>query len=148
MDKFKAKLDELYNYKEDGEYVYREVLSEKVEIIDPALNTSKELYEHLKAQNLFNQGDIKKSEFYISVPNTLNRTNQLNEEGNFPYEYKYGRNAGNIQEYVKRVPFCRTTVSDDVLNRLRDKIPYTYSLMEKFTSSNPKTKYLSPQEEL
>src|SRR5690606_22075593 len=110
-------LDELYNYTdEEGNYRYRKFMDKDITLIDPAVNTAKELFEFLKGENLFNnEGDIKKSEFYSSVANTDNPNVQVNEQGNFPYEYKYGREEGEIQEYVKVVPFSRSNISDDIL---------------------------------
>lgn len=148
MDIFKQKLKGLFDYKENGKFVYRKLLSENVEIIDPALNTSKELYQHLKSENLYNTDDLTNSEFFISVPNKLNENVKLNSEGGFPYDYKYGRSAGEIQEYVKRVPFSKRTISEDVLNRLKNKIPFTFKLIRSFNSSNSKTNFLTPEEKL
>lgn len=44
IDVFQEKLDALYAYQENGEYVYRPFLSKHIELIDPALNTAMELY--------------------------------------------------------------------------------------------------------
>ena len=63
----------------------------------------------------------------------------LDQAGRFPYDYKYGRNAGEIQEYVKVVPFSRRNLSDDVLGRIESQMPFIYSLIEHFHQENPKT---------
>jgi len=143
-------LDELYNYKEsDGNYRYREHMSQNINLIDPAVNTAKELFQYLKEVSLFNQdGEIKESEFYISVANTDNMGVVVDENGNFPYEYKYGREEGEIQEYVKVVPFSKSNISDDILSRLKLQLPYTYELIVNFNEANPKTQILKQNEKI
>ena len=64
-------LKELYKYKgKNGTYLYRNLMVENIKLIDPAVDTAKELHEYLKNESLFNpSGNIKNSEFYISVTN-------------------------------------------------------------------------------
>lgn len=142
---FTAKLNELYNLKENGEYVYRNFMFEEITLVDPAVNTAKELYELLIEKELFNSMSMEQSEFYISVPNVLNENIQLDAQGNFTYDYKYGRTAKNIQEYVKRVPFCNSTLHPDVIEMLKDKTPMIYNLISIFNNNNDKTKYLKEE---
>lgn len=137
-------LTELYNYKaKNNVYLYRPFMVEKIKLIDPAVNTAKELYEYLNRKKLFNpSGSMLDSEFYISVANKENKNNTIDSDGRFPYDYKYGRNVGEIQEYVKMVPFSRDNISDDILNRFQKQIPYIYELMQNFNQKNDKTKNL------
>jgi glutamate racemase len=137
-------LGELYDFKTaDGEYLYREFMIQNIELIDPAENTAKELYEYLNQQSFFNpDGDIKESEFYISIPNRDNPDVQTDQAGRFPYDYKYGRTAGEIQEYVKVVPFSRKNLSGEVLGRIQDQMPYIYMLIQNFNDNNNKTSSL------
>jgi glutamate racemase len=143
-------LKELYNYKEsNGHYRYRKYMSSEIVLIDPAVNTARELYQYLNEASLLNEsGDIKDSEFYISVANTENPKVIVNENGNFPYEYKYGRIAGEIQEYVKVVPFSRTNISEDILSRLKVQLPFTYELIGQFNKSSSKTDILQENEKI
>ncbi|PKD18663.1 Asp/Glu/hydantoin racemase [Salegentibacter salinarum] len=133
-------LKELYNYQEeDGSYRYRQFMAKDIDLIDPAVNTALELFQHLKGEKLFNEnGNIHNSEFYISVPNQDNPNIITNEKGNFPYEYKYGRSEGEIQEYVKVVPFSRRSISEDIFSRLEFQLPFTYNLIEKFIGDSTK----------
>jgi glutamate racemase len=105
----------------------------------------KELYNY-KGFNL--NGNIKNSEFYISVANKDNTNNVIDKDGRFPYAYKYGRNANEIQEYVKVVPFSRKNISDAILMRFQKQIPYVYQLMQNFNNTNPKTNELSKEEKI
>jgi len=145
-----AILDELYNYKDkNGTYLYRDFMQEKITLVDPAVDTAKELYDYLNQEKIFNaNGNINDSEFYISVANKDNKKNIINEEGRFPYEYKYGRNADEIQEYVKVVPFSRKNISDDTLDRFKNQIPYLYQLIQGFNKENSKTRHLTNQEKI
>jgi len=144
MDELNQVLAELYNYKDKNKhYMYRPFMEEKINLVDPAVNTAKELYEHLEKKKMFNSnGNIKDSEFYISVPNKDNTNTIIDKEGRFPYQYKYGRNVGEIQEYVKVVPFSRANISADILTRFQKQIPYVYQLIQNFDRNNEKTKML------
>ena len=143
-------LKELYEYKNDvGINVYRDFMTEKVQLIDPSANTAKELFEYLNAESLFNpNGNSTYSEFYLSVPNKDNRNCQINKEGSFLYEYKYGRTAGEIQEYTKSVPFSRNTISEGILSRLNNKIPNLYQMIHIFNNKNKKINFLKFNEKI
>jgi glutamate racemase len=141
-DIFDKKLKELYNLRENEEYVYRSFMNEEITLIDPAINTAKELYEFLNESNLFNNSSMDKSEFYISVPNVLNQNVRLDSAGNFTYKYKYGRNAGQIQEYVKRVPFNKSNLHPDVIEMLKEKTPLIYKLIYDFNQKNNKAEFI------
>ncbi len=147
-EQFRNKLNELYNYKENGKYIYRHVMTEQIDIIDPAENTAKELYEYLNAENLFNQADLSESEFFISVANPDNPSNIIENSGSFSYDYKYGRDAGIIQQYVKRVPFSKTNLSEETINMLSNKIPFTYKLIKDFNEKGKSASGLKPEEKL
>lgn len=144
--------DELRNYKgKDGNYVYRHLISENLHVIDPSVYVAQELYMALKAKSLFNESKnplMLKSEFYISVPNVTNKDVKLDVEGRFTYDYKYGRNVGEIQEYVKVVPFDRKNISEETLKRFESLIPNTYKLIQNFSKENPKTKYLKVEDKI
>jgi glutamate racemase len=143
---FQQKLAKLYDYQENGKFIYRPVLAENIELVDPAINTAKELYQYLSETKLFNEGDIYQSEFYISVPNTSNKNIQIDAQGKFTYEYKYGRKIGEIQQYVKRIPFSRENISDAVIGRLSAKVPLIFDMMQKFNRDNSKTRFLKENE--
>lgn len=149
-DEINTVLQELYEYKgEDGTYLYRNFMSKNIQLIDPAVNTAKELYEYLNEKSLFNpNGNIKKSEFYISVANKHNTNNKIDAEGRFPYYYKYGRNAGEIQEYVKIVPFSRANISNDILIRFQTQTPTIYELMHTFNETNDKVNFLEKKDKI
>ncbi len=132
MKDFRETLQFAYNYKENGKYVYRNFMEKNVSLVDPAINTAKELYVYLNNNHLFNNGKLSNSRFFISVPNLSDKNIRLKDSLNFTYAYKYGRKAGEIQQYVKRVPFSRRNLSSELLNRLKVKIPLTYHLIKNY----------------
>lgn len=140
IKEIKDVLDELYHYKnKDGSYRYQPFMQKEITLIDPAENTAKELFEHLKEANLFvENGSIYESEFFISVPNVTNPDIELDKNGDFTYNYKYGRNVDEIQEYIKVVPFSNKTISKDILLRLENQLPFTYSLIKSFNENSTK----------
>lgn len=141
VKEIKNVLAELYNYQgNDKAYVYRALMAKEVKLIDPAEYVAKELFDALKTQDSFNsKGNyLTQSEFYISVPNSKNAKAQLDEEGRFTYDYKYGRNAGELQEYVKVVPFNKSNLSGATLDRFKSAIPTTYTMMKAFNQGNAK----------
>jgi glutamate racemase len=143
-------LKELYSYKgKNDKYLYRDFMVENIKLIDPAVDTARELHDYLKNEALFNpSGNIKDSEFYISVANKDNVNNKIDEQGRFPYDYKYGRDAHKIQEYVKVVPFSRDNISYDILTRFQQQIPYVYQLMQNFNQKNEKAKGLKEESKI
>jgi glutamate racemase len=147
-DTFRSELLRLRDLCEDGEYIYRRLISEDFIIVNPASVVAEQLYTLLSAKNLLNTSGDSAGEFYISVPNLRNRKASLREDGSFTYEYKYGRRAGEIQEYVKAVPFSRNTIPGDILERLQLQIPAVYDMMAAFDSDNPKTQFLTPEERI
>jgi len=145
-DIIQEELLRLYDYREDGTHIYRKFMANQIALIDPAQNTALELYEYIEHMDLFNNADLSKSEFYISMPNVSNYNNQIDSLGNFTYSYKYGRKAGFIQQYVKRVPFSKKTITPEVASRLKKKIPLTFELIISFNQTNVKMREIPESE--
>ena len=143
---FWEKLVWLRNYRENDNYIYRSHLAENVILIDPAEDMAIELYHSLHLQNLFNQSDLSHSEFFISIPNKMNPVMQTDAFGNFTYEYKYGRKAGHIQQYVRRVPIHRGNTSEETRKRLEERVPLCFELIREFNRSNPKMREILAEE--
>lgn len=142
-------LSELYNYQVNGEYVYRPFLVEDVVIVDPSENVAMELYQYLAEHDLKNaEGKMADSEFYISVPNLKNSGVQVDDAGRFTYDYKYGRTAGEIQEYVRVVPFSTDNIPGETLQRLQATLPNTYELIWGFSHYHPKNAGLTDSQRI
>ncbi|MBS1750361.1 MAG: aspartate/glutamate racemase family protein [Bacteroidetes bacterium] len=140
VKELRSVLKELYDFQKDGKYVYRPLMAEHVQLIDPAENVAAELFEYLSYNSLFNPtpSSLITNEFYISVPNPSNRSVELNAQGELSYEYKYGRKAGNIQEYVKVVPFSKKNIPEETIERLQALAPAVYEEILLFHISNAK----------
>ena len=125
-DSIRAVLNELYNVSINGVYRYRQVLADYVELIDPAVETAKEAYIALRKQRLQNYSKKLPSKFFISVPNTALAELQLQPDGWFTYQYKYGRVAGENKQYIKVVPFDHQNISDATYGRFENAIPVVF----------------------
>jgi hypothetical protein len=142
-------LKDLYDYQKEGKYIYRPMMSENISIIDPAVNVAVELYSFLKDKNLFNPaGSVTSSEFFITVPNLQNANVKVDATGKFTYDYKYGRNAGEIQEYVKVVPFSSSNIPSETIERFKSVISPTFELIKTFNASNNKLASYKEQEKI
>lgn len=108
---------------------YDRIIPENLTLIDPALSLAIELYEYLSQNHLIGSGGNKKSEFYISVPNPYLAENQVNEAGEFPFSYKYGRSINSGFQFVKRVSFSSKWIKEDVLKRIEAKMPNIYKMI-------------------
>ncbi|MBN2206889.1 MAG: aspartate/glutamate racemase family protein [Candidatus Aminicenantes bacterium] len=132
-------LKELYDFRQEGEYRYRPLMAEEIRLVDPSLNVAVELFNHLTACGLFVRTEAGgTSEFYISVPNTGNPDVRVDGNNRFTYDYKYGRTAGEIQQYVRAVPFSRANISDETFQRLAAGTPLTYEAIRRFHAENDK----------
>lgn len=132
-DTISAVLKELYGLKTDGEYRYRNVLASHVELIDPAIETAKEAYAELRHRKIQRtNSSAPTNSFFISVPNTSLKEIQLQPDGWFTYDYKYGRMTGAKKQYVQYVPFDRKNVSDATYQRFSEVLPEVYSKLKLF----------------
>ena len=123
-------LQELRGYSQNGVYPYRDLIAEEVALVDPAVNTAKELYLLLRGQQLLApSSSATQAAFYITIPNSDLPGVGLETPNRFTYEYKYGRNPGTSWVYVKTVPFSSDNIDVETQNRLRKAIPATFSLI-------------------
>jgi glutamate racemase len=126
-DTIRTVLNELYNLKRNGDYLYRSVLAEYVELVDPSVETAKEAYVALRNLSLQNEADTKPNQFFITVPNRNLSEIKLQEDGWFTYDYKYGRVAGEQKQYVHFVPFDRKNISQATYERIQLALPAVHA---------------------
>ncbi|MCX7887960.1 MAG: aspartate/glutamate racemase family protein, partial [Verrucomicrobiae bacterium] len=130
-DTIAAVLKELYHCKTEGRYRYRHVLAEHVELIDPAIETAKQTYLQLRSADLHLTAHPRGRDlFFISVPNTSLPNVQLQSDGWFTHEYKYGRPAGTNKSYVKFVPFDINNVQPDTYRRIAATLPAVFERLK------------------
>ncbi len=132
---FRRQLRRLYDYQEDGRYLYRRVLARDIAVVDPAVNTAEELHGRLAASGLFRDAPPETSEFYVSVPNPRNPEVKTDSQGFFTPEYKFGRHAGTGQETIRVVPFSRRSLPDGTIRRLADAMPQVFELIVRFNQA-------------
>jgi glutamate racemase len=125
-DTIRHVLNELYDLKSNGNYLYRSVLAEQVELIDPSVETAKEAYIELRRLHLENQAQTRKHHFFITIPNKKLGEVKLQEDGWFTYEYKYGRAEGQQKKYVNYVPFDQHNISTATYERIKLALPNVY----------------------
>jgi len=126
-------LNELYHFKNKNEYRYRNYLVEKVELIDPSIETAKEAYLAMQKQSLSNNASLQNNLFYITVPNSNTPKSAIQPDGWFTYDYKYGRLAGANTTYVQYVPFDTKNISEATYNRFKLVLPKSYAEIVKST---------------
>ena len=125
-DTIRHVLNELYNFKINGKYAYRDVLAEYVELVDPAVETAKEAYIEMRKLALENQSEKKSNVFFITTPNNKIAEAKLQTDGWFTYEYKYGRKANENKKFVNFVPFDNKNISPATYERLKSALPAVY----------------------
>ncbi|MDR1985097.1 MAG: aspartate/glutamate racemase family protein [Prevotellaceae bacterium] len=125
-------ISELRNYTKNGEYIYKNIIADDFEFIDPALFTAKECYEALKNnKQLASQSTKGNVSAYISIPAPDLSSDKLNEDGSLSYDFKYGRIQGTDDVTTIVVPFSAKHINNDVLQRLEKLVPYSYALIRK-----------------
>lgn len=127
-DLISAKLDALRGYREQGRYVYREHLREKVVLADPARLMARRLFQMLAdrqqlARSAPSGTGPARGEFYITTswPTA------------FSYQYKYGREQGYTGADVRTVPLTTDRLDPATSRRLRARVPGTWQLLEDFS---------------
>ncbi len=109
---------------------YKNIIPDSIIFIDPSISLASTLYTNLVSSDLLANNSINKSEFYISVPNTLLKENIIDENMEFPYNWKYGRNINSGLQYVKIVPFSEQWIGAEIRERIKVNLPATYNIMK------------------
>lgn len=133
-DVFHREIERLRDYQEDGTFVYRHFMADSVELIDPAFYTARELYEVLAADDRVrtkSETSGQQGEFCITIPRRQIPGVNLNSDGDFTYEFKYGRKPGRLDSAFEAVPLNDSTVDEKVMDRLKQRVPAVWQLMER-----------------
>ena len=108
---------------------YDRLIPDNISLIDPSKALAISLYEELRNADLWGNGSNKNSQFYISTPNYLLMKNKILENGEFPYDWKYGRDINTPLQFIKHVPLSEKWIDEAVRKRMMEKIPTTYDLI-------------------
>lgn len=123
-------IDELRHLKINGKYPYKEIIADDFFFVDPAVYTAIECYNTLRGDsNLALRITPTEVRSYISVPSTSLEAANLTEEGKLTHDYKYGREIGTEEVSTKQVPFSKSNIDENNLQRIEQLLPYSYSLI-------------------
>ncbi len=107
---------------------YRPLIAEKMEFVNPAELTAKELYQRLTETKRFLRPGatpaVAHDLFYVSVANPKSPTAKLDAAGALETTYKYGRAPGGFEvEDTKGVPMQLAELPPSSANLIREKLP-------------------------
>ncbi len=141
QDQIQASFQRLRNLTlKDGSKPYFPLISDSMIFIDPAVITADQLYQALVNKKLLLQDEssclIRTDEFYISVVNRKVGKINLNNKGEFVYEYKYGREVGCYRdEYVKRIPLDLNILSQPSKLKIQNRLPTVWESLVQFNKT-------------
>jgi glutamate racemase len=124
-----SRIRDHFTYLKQYRVEYDRLIAEDMVFIDPGKALAVELYRELAGSGLLGKGHRSDSRFFVSVPNPLLKENRLNERGEFPYSWKFGREANTLLQYVRIVPFSDQWIDAGIRARLREDIPTTYGII-------------------
>ena len=126
-------MDELYNYRRGGIYLYRSVISPDFRFIDPAECAAAEAYKVLRNdRNLALRGELTRLESFITMPSASLPEDALNPDGTMKDDYKYGRQCGSEELTTKVVPFSPRYVTPEIMNYIERNNSEVYSLIRNY----------------
>ena len=128
---FKKVIHDHFMYLKNLDSNYNRIIPEDILLIDPAQSLAIELYRYLVMNSLFGSDKNENSKFYISVPNPLLPENQIDENSEFPYHFKYRRSINQSLQFVKIVPFSNQWIDEEIRFRIKNSMPYTYGIIFK-----------------
>ena len=124
--------EELHQYEEEGIKVFAGLIDDNMEFVDPAVNTAKETYIALREAGLLKRSSNPgKLSAYISVPGKELPDSVTDGAGNLRFNFKYGRETGSEKSAVTVVPFSKENINRENLTRIMERLPLSYSLIEK-----------------
>ena len=126
-------MDELYNYRRGGIYLYRSGISPDFRFIDPAECAAVEAYKILRNdRNLALRGDLTRLESFITMPSASLPEDAINPDGTMKDDYRYGRQCGSEELTTKVVPFSPRYVTPEIMNYIERNNSEVYSLIRNY----------------
>ena len=114
----------------DGSKPYAALIADDFTFVDPALYTAIECYNTLREDgHLAYRSTPTKVKAYISVPSSDLDAANLTEEGALTHDFKYGRQTGTEDITTKAVPFSKSNIDENNLQRIEKLLPYCFSLI-------------------
>jgi glutamate racemase len=116
----------------DGRKPYALFVAPKLKQVDPAAWTAEALWRSLHGAKMMavtpsSAGDL----FYVSVPNPAWLGIGLAADGSLTYEYKYGRQPGQVgREDTVNVPLTADMLPAPTAKLVREKLPLTWKSLQ------------------
>ncbi|HIZ87057.1 MAG TPA: hypothetical protein IAC03_02725 [Candidatus Coprenecus pullistercoris] len=130
VDIMRQVVDELYNFKRGGVYLYRNSISPDVKFINPAESAVMEAYRILRQDNhLALRGEKTELMPFVSMPSGSLSADALNADGSMKDSFKFGRQSGTEDISTKVVPFAPGYVGEDLLNYVGRNSSRTFSMI-------------------
>lgn len=131
-----AAFERLRTLERDGARPFERLIEPKLEFVNPAELTAKELFRTLASARLrLKPGEPRRLErdaFFISVPNPACKDARLAADGALDKEYKYGRATGRLEiEDTINVPMRPAMLPAASLNLLRTKLPEVWKRLDR-----------------
>ncbi len=131
-DTLKEVIAELREYTQGDAKPYESILDAEIAFIDPAVNTAKETFKLLFAQNMLKRENSgNRVDAFISVPHKDLPNEAKDSNGNLVFDFKYGRDTGSDIPSVTITPFSKTNINRDNLTRIEQRLPLSYSFLKK-----------------
>ena len=117
----------------DGHRPYESLIADKIDVVDPAELTAKELFRELARQQLRrkSQTSAESDAFFISVANSRLSGVRIAADGGLDRNYKYGRSPGRLDvEDTIVVPMTRTPLPTTSRNLIQTRLPSVWSRLQ------------------
>ncbi|MGA0028851.1 MAG: glutamate racemase [Opitutales bacterium] len=116
----------------DGRKPYAELVAPKLKQVNPAAWTAEALWRSLHgAKTRVEPKSAPLDRFFVSVPNPAWRGVGLAADGSLAYEYKYGRQPGQVgREDTINVPLTAEMLPAPTARLVREKLPLTWRSLQ------------------
>lgn len=121
---------ELYDYRRDGMYLYRNSISKDFRFILPIESAASVAYTTLRQdRNLALSGSKSELRPFITWPSGGLSPEGIDSSGRLTDSFKYGRAAGTDEIFTKELPFAPRYVDAGTMAFIEKNNPLTYSLI-------------------
>jgi hypothetical protein len=116
----------------DGRKPYARLVAPKLKQVNPAAWTAEALWRSLHGAKMMAYAkSITRDLFFVSVPNLAWPGVGLATDGSLAYEYKYGRQPGQIaREDTINVPLTADMLPSPTARLVREKLPMTWKSLQ------------------
>ncbi len=116
----------------DGRKPYARLVAPKLKQVNPAAWTAEALWRSLHgAKMMADAKSLTRDLFFVSVPNPAWPGVGLAADGSLTYEYKYGRQPGQVaREDTIKVPLTADMLPAPTARLVREKLPLTWKSLQ------------------